>query len=142
MDDFKFEMLSQKNIPEIAMLGKEYNPKLTIMILEEYLKQMFSFNNYYCFGIFTGEKLMGFLSGWLTVKFDSGKLLEVDNAIMSPAMQSKDFGVKFLAFIEAWAKKNSCKAIELNVYAQNTRAHKFLLNLDYAIVGFHFQKII
>jgi len=141
-DGFEFKVLALNDVPEIAMLGKEYNPKLTIMILEQYLQQMFSFNNYSCFGAYVNNKLIGFLSGWITIKFTTGKLLEIDNVVIDPVIQTKDFGIKFFAYIESWAKRNNCKAIEIDTFSQSSTAQRFLLNLDYTIIGFHFHKVI
>ncbi len=126
----------------MSLLGKEYNQKLTIHIIEGYLKELFSFNNYHCFGVFLNGKMIGFASGWITIKFNSGRQLELDNVIVDPSNQSQDLGSSFLAFIEDWAKKNNCKGVELDTLTQSSRAHKFLINLDYSIVGFHFQKLI
>ncbi|WP_207534064.1 GNAT family N-acetyltransferase [Desertivirga arenae] len=141
-EDLTFDILAENHIGSMALLGKEYNQKLTIRIIEEYLKELFSFNNYHCFGVFLNTELIGFASGWITIKFNSGRQLELDNVIIDPSNQSRDLGVRFFAFIETWAKKNNCKGVELDTYPQNSRVHKFLLNQEYSIVGFHFQKSI
>ena len=141
-DNLTFELLSTKDIAAMAVLGKEYNQKLTIHIIEGYLREMFSFGNYYCFGALQNEKLVGFASGWITIKFNTGKELALDNVVISHLAQSQEFGIRFFAFIELWAKENGCKVVEIDSRLHNPPIHKFLINLDYSIAGFHFQKLI
>ncbi len=137
-----FQLLTKKNISEIAILGQQLNPKLTVEEVENYQKEMFELSTYNCFGIFVDDKLVGISSGWITIRFYSGKQLEVDNVIIDRNIQSKGYGKKFFEFIEAWAKRNGCKTIELNTYVQNSRSHKFYHNSGYSILGFHFWKHI
>ena len=141
-NNLTFKPLTDDNIPEIAALGQQLNPKLTLKKVEEYQKKMFEFPNYICFGAFIDHKLIGISSGWITVRLYSGKQLEVDNVIIDNKTQSKGYGKKFFEFIEMWAKQNECKTIELNTYVQNSRSHKFYYNLGYSILGFHFWKHI
>ena len=103
---------------------------------------MFEFDNYQCFGLFENRKLIGVTSGWVTVRLYSGRQLEIDNVIIDPSLQSKGFGKAFMEEIEAWAKSNACKTIELNTYTQNHKSHKFYYNQGFRILGFHFQKEI
>jgi GNAT superfamily N-acetyltransferase len=140
--NLSFEILTEKNIPEIAILGKQANEKLTIAQIENYSKEMFLFPNYLCFGAFINGKLVGISSGWITVRFYCGKQLEVDNVIVDHRYQSKGIGKHFFEYIDNWAKSNDFQTIELNAYTHNAKAHKFYFNLDYKIIGFHFQKNI
>lgn len=137
-----FSILSKDEIAVIAKLGKQLNPKLSEEELQDYLIQMFTFDNYICFGIFQDRQLIGISSGWTTIKFYSGKQLEVDNVIIDEAYQSKGIGKLFFEYIEDWAKKHSYKTIELNTYVQNSKSHKFYFNQGFTILGFHFWKQI
>ncbi|HEY0262839.1 MAG TPA: GNAT family N-acetyltransferase [Chitinophagales bacterium] len=138
--DLRFEILTEKYIAEIAVLGWQLNPKLSTEQLEQYLKEMFLFPTYRCFGVFQNNKLVGISSGWITVRFYSGKQLEVDNVVIDSEIQSKGIGAKFFEYIEDWAKKNDCKNVELNAYVSNAKAHKFYFRNGYWIMGFHFVK--
>jgi GNAT superfamily N-acetyltransferase len=137
-----FSILSKNEIAIIAKLGKQLNPKLSEEELQDYLIQMFAFDHYICFGIFQDGQLIGISSGWTTIKFYSGKQLEVDNVIIDEAYQSKGIGKLFFEYIEDWAKKHSYKTIELNTYVQNSKSHKFYFNQGFTILGFHFWKQI
>ena len=135
-----FSILSKNEIVAIAKLGKQLNPKLTEEELQDYLIQMFAFDNYICFGVFQDGQLIGISSGWTTIRFYSGKQLEVDNVIIDEQHQSKGIGKLFFEFIEEWAKTNNYKTIELNTYVQNSKSHKFYYNQGFSVLGFHFWK--
>jgi hypothetical protein len=139
-EELTFEILTVKNIAEISVLGQQLNPKMTLEQIQNLLNEMFTLPTYRCFGLFLNKKLVGISSGWITVRFYSGKQLEVDNVIIDNSLQSKGLGKQFFDFIENWAKENSCETIELNTYVQNSKSHKFYFNLGYSILGFHFWK--
>ncbi len=141
-DMINFKLLTSEDIPNIALLGQQLNPKLTLKEIHEYLRDMFEFPTYYCFGLFLEDRLIGVSSGWITIRLYCGKQLEVDNVIIDNRLQSKGYGDLFFKFIDDWALKNDCKTIELNTYVQNARSHKFYFNSGYTILGFHFQKIL
>jgi GNAT superfamily N-acetyltransferase len=137
-----YRTLTTNDVEDIAILGQQLNPKLTLKQIKKYLLQMFQFETYTCFGVFLNGKLVGISSAWTTVRLYSGKQLEVDNVVIDSSQQSKGFGRMFFEFIENWAKKNDYNTIELNTYVQNSQSHKFYYNLGYSILGFHFWKHI
>ena len=141
-EELTFEILTVENIAEISVLGQQLNPKMTLEQIQNLLKEMFTLSTYRCFGLFLNKKLVGISSGWITVRFYSGKQLEVDNVTIENSLQSKGLGKQFFDFIENWAKENGCETIELNTYVQNSKSHKFYFNLGYSILGFHFWKHI
>jgi hypothetical protein len=137
-----FRILTKNDIEDIAILGQQLNPRLTLEQIRTYLLQMFDFETYRCFGVFLNDKLIGISSAWTTVRLYSGKQLEVDNVVIDSSQQSRGLGKMLFEFIENWAKKNEYKTIELNTYVQNSKSHKFYYNLGYSILGFHFWKHI
>ena len=141
-DTIDYKILSKNDIEDIARLGQQLNPNLTLEQIKNYLLQMFELETYNCFGIFFNDKLVGISSAWSTVRLYSGKQLEVDNVVIDSSQQSKGLGKLFFEFIEDWAKKNEYKTIELNTYVQNSKSHKFYYNLGFSILGFHFWKHI
>ena len=141
-DTIDYKILSKNDIEDIARLGQQLNPNLTLEQIKNYLLQMFELETYNCFGILLNGKLVGISSAWSTVRLYSGKQLEVDNVVIDSSQQSKGLGKLFFEFIEDWAKKNEYKTIELNTYVQNSKSHKFYYNLGYSILGFHFWKNI
>ncbi len=141
-EKLKIKLLSRKDIHEMSYLSKELNPLLSEETIRNYLEQMFDIPSYNGFGLFRDRTLIGLASGWITVRLYSGKQLEIDNVIISRKVQSKGYGRYFLNLIEDWAQQNHCKTVELNTYVENARSHKFYFNLDYSILGFHFQKKI
>lgn len=138
----EFKILTKDNLSEIAPLVKLLNPELTIEAINDYLAQMFGYENYIGFGVYHQHKLVGIASGWIFVKFYCGKQLEVENVVVRTELQSKGIGKLFFAFIENWAKQHQCNTVELNTYVQNSKSHKFYFNQGYSILGFHFRKYI
>ncbi len=141
-DKIDYRILTKNDIDDMAILGQQLNPNLTLEQIKTYLLQMFEFETYTCFGMFLNDKLAGMSSAWTTVRLYSGKQLEVDNVIIDNSLQSKGLGKMFFEYIENWAKKNEYKTIELNTYVQNSKSHKFYYNLGFSILGFHFWKQI
>lgn len=135
-----FKILEKIDVEKIAVLGQQLNPDLSLQQTKDYFLQMFDFQNYICFGIFSNEELVGISSAWTTVRLYSGKQLEVDNVIIDKQQQSKGLGKLFFEYIENWAKEKEYKTIELNTYVQNSKSHKFYFNLGFDILGFHFLK--
>lgn len=142
MNTQQFKKLSILNIKEIASFGKLLNPTKSIEEIESSLTEMFSFENYHCFGLYQDEKLVGISGGWITVRIYSGKQLEIDHFVIDETIRSVGLGKLFVSHIENWAIKNSCKTVELNAYVQSDRAHKFYFQNGYKVLGFHFQKKI
>jgi GNAT superfamily N-acetyltransferase len=139
-DALTFRILTADYIHEIAVLGQQLNPSLTLQETKDYLIQMFEFEHYTCFGVFKESQLIGISSAWTTVRLYCGKQLEVDNVIIDPTIQSQGIGKLFFEYIETWAKDHDYKTIELNTYIQNAKSHKFYFNLGYSNLGLHFLK--
>ena len=140
--EISFKKLSKADIGAIVILGKKLNPARSIEELKDFMHEMFDFATYHCFGLYQDGKLVGVSSGWITIRFYSGKQLEIDNVIIDDAIRSAGFGKILLEHIEAWAKERDCKTVELNTYISNSRSHKFYFNRGYVIAGYHFQKFI
>jgi GNAT superfamily N-acetyltransferase len=134
--------LSGKDADEIVFFAKQLNAAKSATELSGYLGEMFGINSYHCFGLYDNDKLLGISNGWVTVRFSSGRQLELDNVIVESGRRSKGLGRRFLELLENWAARHSCKTIELNAYTQNSRAHKFYYHSGYVILGFHFQKCL
>lgn len=140
--DLYLKLLSADAIKMISVYGKQLNPNKTIEELEKGLEQMFQFDNYYCFGLYQNGQLIGISGGWITVRLYSGKQLEIDHFVIDEKTRSNGYGKVFISLLEAWAKENDCKTVELNAYVQSNKAHKFYFQENYSILGFHFQKKI
>ena len=141
-DILEFRELTIRDSNTIVPLANKLHPATAPEIIRDYLADMFSFPTYHCFGLWQNGKLVAVSNGWITVRFYSGKQLEVDNVIVDPDLRSKGVGKYFFACIQDWAVKHECNTIELNTYVQNSKSHKFYFNEGYVILGFHFQKVI
>ena len=138
----EFEELTIKDSAAILPLAHKLRPAADPAQLSEYLTEMFELPTFHCFGLRENGKLVAVSFGWITIRFYSGKQLEVDNVIVDPDLRSQGVGKTFFGFIQEWAVRYGCHTIELNTYVQNSRSHKFYYNEGYSILGFHFQKVI
>ena len=141
-DALEFRELTPEDSIAIVPLANKLHPKTDAETIRAYLAEMFKFPTYHCFGLWQEGKLVAVSNGWITVRFYSGKQLEVDNVIVDPDLRSQGVGKYFFAHIQEWALQHDCKTIELNTYVQNGKSHKFYFNEGYAILGFHFQKVL
>ena len=141
-DILEFRELTIRDSIAIVPLANKLHPATPPETIRAYLADMFSFPTYHCFGLWQNDKLVAVSNGWITVRFYSGKQLEVDNVIVDPDLRSQGVGKTFFAHIQEWALQHDCKTIELNTYVQNSKSHKFYFNEGYKILGFHFQKVL
>ena len=138
----EFQVMTAADSDAIVPLANKLHPHLDAESIRASLAEMFTYPTYYCFGLWQDGKLIAMSNGWITVRIYSGKQLEVDNVIVDPDLRSKGVGKYFFACIQDWAVQHQCKTIELNTFVQNNKSHKFYFNEGYAILGFHFQKLI
>lgn len=127
-------------LERIVELGRQLHPQLSAETLRDRQRRMFELPNYRCFGLFVGDELVGISSGWITIRYYSGRQLEVDNVVIDDAYRSQGLGQSFFAYLESWAKNDGCRSLELNTYTGNRRSHKFYYGRGYEIFGFHFIK--
>ncbi|HEY4110586.1 GNAT family N-acetyltransferase [Puia sp.] len=139
---FEFRELTREDSPIIVPIANKLHPAMDPKKVRAYLTEMFDLPTYHCFGLWQAGKLVAMSNGWITVRFYSGKQLEVDNVIVDPTLRSQGVGKYFFACIQDWAHQHECKTIELNTFVQNSKSHKFYYNEGYAILGFHFQKVL
>lgn len=138
----EFRVMTRNDSDAIVPLANKLHPAVAPEKIRAYLAEMFDLPTYHCFGLWQDGKLIAMSNGWITVRFYSGKQLEVDNVIVDPDLRSKGLGRHFFAHIQDWATRNGCHTIELNTFVQNSKSHKFYYNEGYSILGFHFQKRI
>ena len=141
-DILEFRELTIRDSKTIVPLANKLHPATAPEIIRAYLAEMFNLPTYQCFGLWQNGKLVAVSNGWITVRFYSGKQLEVDNVIVDADLRSQGVGKYFFVCIQDWAVQHNCKTIELNTYVQNSKSHKFYFNEGYVILGFHFQKVI
>ncbi|MCX8473461.1 MAG: GNAT family N-acetyltransferase [Sediminibacterium sp.] len=141
-EKIQVRILSKLDVFEISNLGLQLNPDKSFEEIKQYSELMFEMENYICFGLVKNNQIIGISSGWTTIRFYSGKQLEIDNVVISKEHQSKKYGNYMLSFIESWAKERAYKYIELNTLVQNTKSHKFYYNFGFEILGYHFVKKI
>ena len=140
--DYKFKILSKKNVNEIIFLVDKLNEyKIPKNILAERQKEMFS-QNYECIGIFNRTKLIGVVGLWFQMRLYSGRSCELDHVYILPEHRRLGIGSKLISFVEEHVYNKGFECLELNTYLQNTLSHKFYYNNGFKILGFHFIKHI
>lgn len=106
-----------------------------------FLPEMIS-NGYKQIAIYEANQLVAVSGYWINTKLYTGKYLEIDNFIVDETFQSKGIGKLLIAELEKIAITNYAKAIVLDAFTTNFKAHKFYFNQGYVPKGFHFVKFI
>jgi GNAT superfamily N-acetyltransferase len=136
------DLLAIISLNEICKLTEQLNSNLDKAVQLKRQTKMFEFENYRCFGFYNEEKLIGVMSGWITVRLYSGKQIEIDNVVIDESLHGKGYGKSFINLVQEWAQDNGCVSMELNTYIENSKSHKFYFNEGYRIMGLHMQKDI
>ena len=110
-------------------------------VLKERVLEMAQ-QSYECIGVYDSERLMGICGMWFQTRHYAGKSLEVDHVIIDEAYRSQGIGNRLMEFVYSYAKKKSCKWVELNTYVQNFPSHKFYYNQGFIAKGYHFVKTL
>ena len=140
--NYKFKILSEKNIDEIVDLIDKLNEnKIPKNILNKRQKEMFS-QNYECMGVFIKNKLIGVVGLWFQTRLYSGRSCELDHVYILPEHRRYGLGSNLISFVEEHVLNKGFECMELNTYLQNTLSHKFYYNNGFKILGFHFIKHI
>ena len=77
---------------DILKLSKILNPKIDETLLAQRINKMLNYDNYFSFGVFKDNVLVGISGGWLTERLYSGKQLEVDHFVLDPNFRSLGLG--------------------------------------------------
>ena len=97
--NYKFKILSKKNINEIVFLVDKLNEnKIPENILTERQKEMFS-QNYECIGVFKKSELIGVVGLWFQTRLYSGRSCELDHVYLLPEHRRFGVGSKLISFI-------------------------------------------
>jgi diamine N-acetyltransferase len=135
-----FNKILKEQIPQILpMVQRLMEHQFSNEILQQRFEEMFS-QNYECFGIFHEEKIIGVFGMWFMTRHYAGRSCEPDHIYIEEAYRNKGVGKKLFEFIYSYARDKGCETSELNSYVHNFRSHKFYLNEDYVIKGYHFLK--
>ena len=117
------------------------NPKLSAETLAARLAQQWALDGYRCYGLFDGAgALVGVASAWVSVRLYGGRLAELDNVVVDPALRGRGAGAYFLDEVEAALRAEGCRRIELKTYVTNARSHKFYFDHGYSIYAYYFVK--
>ena len=136
----EFRLLTTADSGAIMPLVAGLNPDLGRDALRDRLAEMFVYENYRCFGLFSGDELIALSSGWITTRLYSGRQLELDNVVVKAEWRNRGVGAELGSCIESWARDHACISCELNSYVTNAASHRFYFRQGYSILGYHFYK--
>ncbi len=136
---YSIQLIPKEKLKVILPLLKELNPKISMDLLDERLKEMIA-SGYECAGAYNRDKLIGICGMWFLTKYYVGKHVEPDNVYILPEYQGKGIGKLLIDWIFNYAKSKGCKASELNCYVSNEKGHKFWKNQGYELIAYHYVK--
>ena len=138
--ELAFNKILKEEIPLIlplvqTLMGNEFSDE----ILAGRFAEMFD-QNYECHGIYLGDELVGVFGLWFMTRHYAGRSCEPDHIYIHEKHRNKGLGKKLFEYIYGYAGEKGCETTELNSYVSNYRSHKFYLNEDFEIKGYHFLK--
>ncbi|MCA9402250.1 MAG: GNAT family N-acetyltransferase [Candidatus Omnitrophica bacterium] len=136
-----FNIIPKDQLTTILPLLKKLDPAIGEDVLEERLAGMMDLN-YQCVGVYQNDQLIGMSGFWLLNKYYVGKHLEPDNVFILEEYRSGGLGHLLIEWLENYARKAGCRAIELNCYLKNTEGNRFWEKEGYRPLGIHYQKIL
>jgi len=137
---FEFKIIDTKDIEKvIPLVYKLNNQKTPVEILIQRFSEMIT-QNYECACIFEDDKIIGVTGLWYCTRHYSGRSVEVDHVYIDDDYRGQGLGKQFFEWIYNYTKSKGYETIELNAYVQSSATHKFYLNEEFKILGFHFLK--
>jgi GNAT superfamily N-acetyltransferase len=127
------------NDPRIAPLIQLLEPALSIELIQARLAEMF-LGNYQCLGVFDDDQLVGIAGLSTRTHTFSGRVMYVENVVLTESLRGQGVGEKMMAHIESLARQLGCLKVTLDAYQKNTRARAFYERLGYDPRGVHFVK--
>jgi ribosomal protein S18 acetylase RimI-like enzyme len=132
--------LDPEEMPGIFPIIKLHNPKLSKRAFDNHLKAMLPLG-YHAVVAFDDAKIVAVCGYWIRRRFWCGKQFDIDNFYIDPAYRGDGLGTTMMECMEQKAIDENCELIVLDVYADNTRGHRFYHRMGYVITGYHFTKI-
>jgi GNAT superfamily N-acetyltransferase len=132
------ELKTIQEVSTIYPLIKQHH-KINNESFKVFLKEMMT-TGYHCFGLFKDNVILATAGFWIGVRFYCGKYMYINNFVVDENTRSQGIGKNLLDFLEGEAKKYKCKALVLDSYVHNSRAHRFYFREGYIISNFHFKK--
>ena len=130
-----------EEMKESFSLIKQLTTSLTVKSYTSMLKKMVPFN-YFQLQAYIDEQLVGVSGYWLQTKLYIGSYLEIDNFVVDINFRSKGIGEKIILALIEISKNKNCKAIMLDAYLENTKAHNLYKKYGFKPEGYHFIKKI
>lgn len=138
--ELAFNKILKGQIPQILPLVQRLmENQFSDEVLQQRFEEMFT-QNYECFGIYQEEALIGVFGMWFMTRHYAGRSCEPDHIYIEETYRNQGVGKKLFEFIYSYAREKGCETSELNSYVHNFKSHKFYLNEDYVIKGYHFLK--
>lgn len=120
-------------------LINELTPELTEADYRKMLPDMVA-HNYRQVGMYDRDKLVAVSGYWIGTKLYCGKYMEIDNFVVGSAYRSQRLGGQLVAWMQAEARQQGCRAMLLDAYVENFRAHKFYYSQGFIARGLHYLK--
>jgi GNAT superfamily N-acetyltransferase len=129
----KEEMLSN-----LSVLQQMYE-HLTLEDYSQMLDEMLP-HNYGQIAAFLEGQCVGISGYWIHTKLWTGRILEMDNVVVTESHRNQKIGQKMTDFLIEKANNLNCTKMVLDAFVGNHKAHKFYFKNGFIIKGFHFVK--
>jgi GNAT superfamily N-acetyltransferase len=120
-------------------LINELTPELREQDYRQMLPDMVA-HNYRQVGVYEGDRLVAVSGYWIGTKLYCGRYLEIDNFVVSKEHRSRNLGKMLVEWMQEEARREQCRAMLLDAYVENFRAHKFYYSQGFIARGYHYLK--
>lgn len=141
MDEIKIKLIPKSKMSDIYPVLKQCDMSIDEETLKERFFEMQKMD-YRCIGVYYSGKLIGISGLWFLNKYYVGKHVEPDNVYILPEYRGSGLGHRLMQWIEDYARKEGCQAVELNCYMVNEKGREFWEKEGYLPLGIHYQKIL
>ncbi len=133
------ELLAVTQDARITKFIRLLEPELSEAVIVARLTEMDG-QGYGCAGVLKAGVLLGIAGFSTRTHCFSGRVMYVENVVLSPEARNQGAGESLMIWLENLARERGCEMLTLDAYAHNERARAFYARIGYDPRGVHFVK--
>ena len=115
----------------IANLSSQLGYDASVSETKVWLQEILQRKDHCVFGAVQGDKLIGWIHGFYTLRLESGAFVEIGGLVVEESYRGTGAGRKLVEQVRAWAKQKGASKVRVRCNAKRTDTHDF-----YKAIGF------